>query len=72
MKKICPRCSSSFSCREDRYDLCQCAKTFIATGVRDYVKDEHGSCLCPECLKEANASFHSFGINPKYAVKKNA
>ncbi|SHF42289.1 cysteine-rich CWC family protein [Dysgonomonas macrotermitis] len=66
MKKICPRCSNSFVCREDRTDLCSCTRVYLISGVRDYVKENYESCLCPSCLKETSASFHSFGVNPKY------
>lgn len=65
-KKICSRCSSSFNCREDRSDLCQCTRVYLKPGVRDYVKDNY-NCLCPKCLKDTNDSFFSFGVNPKYA-----
>jgi len=70
MKKICPRCSSSFVCRVDRTDLCHCTHIYLLSGVRDYIKENYGDCLCPQCLKETNTSFHSFGINPKYIEKK--
>lgn len=70
MKKICPRCSTSFVCREDRTDLCHCTHVYLMVGVRDYVKDNYESCLCPKCLKETNGSFHSFGVNPRYQINK--
>ena len=70
MKKICPRCSNSFVCREDRTDLCKCTHTYLIPGVRDYVKENYDNCLCSDCLKETSNSFHSFGVNPKFAVRK--
>lgn len=70
MKKICPRCQKSFGCREDRTDLCSCTRIYVASGVRDYIKDTYESCLCPDCLKETSRSFHSFGVNPIYQVNK--
>ncbi len=70
MRKICPRCSVDFACREDRTELCQCRKTAIKSEVREYVKDTYESCLCPSCLKETNMSFHSFGVNPMYKVAR--
>jgi len=70
MKKICPRCSSTFSCREDHTDLCHCTRIYLLTGVRDYIKESYDECLCPHCLKETNMNFYSFGVNPKYLVKK--
>ncbi|WP_353120926.1 cysteine-rich CWC family protein [Dysgonomonas capnocytophagoides] len=71
MKKICPRCSASFACREDRTDLCHCTRIYLFSGVRDYIIDNYENCLCPKCLKETNSSFHSFGINPKFIVKRS-
>ena len=68
MKKICPRCSTSFACREDRTDLCHCTRTFVVSGVRDYIREEYENCLCQKCLKETSANFHSFGVNPIYKV----
>ena len=70
MQKMCPRCSSSFTCREDRTDLCHCTRIYLLSGVRDYIKENYEKCLCPSCLKETNKSFFSFGVNPKYAIKK--
>lgn len=70
MKKICPRCSSEFKCREDRTDLCQCTRVHLVSGVRDYVRDNYESCLCANCLKETSINFHSFGVNPIYQIKK--
>jgi hypothetical protein len=71
MKKICSRCSSSFNCREDRTDLCHCTHIHLLSGVREYIKEEYANCLCPQCLKETNTNFHSFGVNPKYLIKKS-
>lgn len=70
MKKICPRCSTAFICREDRTDLCHCTRIYLLSGVRDYIKESYENCLCPQCLSETNKSFHSFGVNPKYLVKR--
>lgn len=72
MKKICPRCSNSFVCREDRTDLCSCTRIYLLSGVRDYVKENYDECLCPSCLKETSASFHSFGLNPRFQVNKQS
>lgn len=69
MKKLCPRCSTSFVCREDRTDLCSCSRIYLLSGVRDYIKENYEACLCPNCLKETNASFHSFGVNPRFQQK---
>lgn len=71
-KKICPRCSTSFSCREDRTDLCQCTRTYVVPGVRDYVKENYDNCLCPQCLKETSQNFNSFGVNPKFKINNDA
>ncbi|MFV0468327.1 MAG: cysteine-rich CWC family protein [Dysgonomonas sp.] len=70
MKKICPRCSNSFSCRENRTDLCHCTHIYLLPGVRDYVNESYEECLCPQCLKETNLNFHSFGVNPGYVRRK--
>lgn len=69
MKKICPRCSNEFRCREDRTDLCHCTRIHISSDVKEYVRESY-DCLCPKCLEETSISFHSFGVNPKYMVKK--
>ncbi|MFC4676667.1 cysteine-rich CWC family protein [Dysgonomonas termitidis] len=69
MKKICKRCSASFSCREDRIELCSCRKVSLVIGVRDYIKDNYRDCLCPKCLQEANTSFYAFDVNPKFLNK---
>ena len=39
--KICPRCSNSFVCRQDRTDLCSCTRIYLLSGVRDYVKENY-------------------------------
>ena len=71
MKKICPRCNESFACREDRTDLCQCSRVYVVSEVREYIKESYETCLCASCLKETNHSFYSFGVNPKYLIKRN-
>lgn len=71
MKKICPRCSANFTCREDRKDLCRCSRVYLSSEVKYFIKESYESCLCPECLKETNTSFYSFGVNPQYMVKKD-
>lgn len=71
MKKICARCSADFTCREDRTDLCQCTRTYMVPGSRDFVKDNYSSCLCHQCLKETSSSFYMVGVNPKFATKSN-
>lgn len=69
MKKICKRCSAAFSCREDRIEFCSCRKVSLVRGVRDYIKDNYGDCLCPKCLSEANASYYAFDVNPVFLQK---
>lgn len=71
MKKICARCSNSFTCREDRTDLCQCTHTYMVPGSKDFVKNNYENCLCSACLKEISKSFNGFGVNPKFKVKEN-
>lgn len=70
MEKKCPRCSASFRCREDRIELCSCARTPIVSGLRDYLKDTYEGCLCPQCLHDANSTFYNIGVNPKFLNKK--
>lgn len=72
MEKVCPRCSSSFKCREDRIELCSCSRIRMVIGVRDYLKDNYDTCLCPQCIDEANNSFYSIGINPKFRIKQKS
>lgn len=71
MKKICPRCSTSYTCREDRTDMCHCTRIFLVNEVREYLSAEYSNCLCHKCLRETNMSFHSFGVNPIYKVTNN-
>ena len=68
MKKECPRCSTSFVCREDRTDLCRCSRTHLVPGAKDYAKLNFSGCLCTACLKEISNSFHAFGVNPKFKL----
>lgn len=70
MKKICPRCSESFTCRQDRSEVCRCMHVCLNVGVREYVKQNYDACLCPTCLKETSACFFAMGVNPKYGEKK--
>ncbi len=70
MKKICQRCSASFSCREDRVELCSCRRVSLVSGVRDYIKDNYSDCLCPKCLSETNTYFFAFDVNPKFIKDK--
>ncbi|MFT3993093.1 MAG: cysteine-rich CWC family protein [Dysgonomonas sp.] len=69
MKKICQRCSASFTCREDRIDLCKCKKISLVSGVRDYIKDNYDNCLCPDCLLETSTFFNACSVNPMYLEK---
>lgn len=71
MKKICPRCSNSFVCREDRTDLCHCTRVYLTSNMRSYLAQDYEECLCHKCLRETSANFYSFGINPQYKVLKN-
>ncbi|MDU1903985.1 MAG: cysteine-rich CWC family protein [Dysgonomonas sp.] len=70
MKKKCSRCSADFTCRQDRIDLCGCSDVFLKPGVKDYIKENYGNCLCPQCLKTTNECFYLSGINPRYRIRK--
>lgn len=70
MKKICPRCLSAFTCREDRTDVCRCTHIYMVPGSRDYIKDYFNKCLCPACQKEISDNYNGIGINPKYKLEE--
>lgn len=72
MKKICSRCSNSFVCREDRTDLCQCTRTYMVPGSKDYIKENFDDCVCSACRKEISSSYNAFGINPKFRANISA
>ena len=57
MDKICPSCSSTFTCRVDQIELCNCTKLNLAKGARDYIKATYGNCLCSDCLKKINDKY---------------
>ena len=59
MEKICPRCSASFVCRVDDIELCNCSKIQLSVGVRGYIKDRFGKCLCFDCLQYINQNIKS-------------
>ncbi|WP_110309691.1 cysteine-rich CWC family protein [Dysgonomonas alginatilytica] len=57
MDKTCPCCSSTFTCRVDKIELCNCTKLNLRDGVRQYIKTTYGNCLCFDCLKNLNDQF---------------
>ncbi len=63
MDKICPGCSSTFRCRVDQIELCNCRKLNLKKGVSEYIKVTYGNCLCFDCLKKINEEFVSSIIN---------
>lgn len=54
MEKICPRCATVFVCRVDNIRLCNCGKIILNDGVREYIKQHWGKCLCFDCLTNIN------------------
>lgn len=62
MDKICPSCSSTFTCRVDQIELCNCAKLNLVKGVREYIKVTYGNCLCFDCLKKINDKFSLLSV----------
>lgn len=57
MDKTCPNCSSTFVCRVDQIELCNCVKINLEKGVKKYIKDTYGNCLCFDCLRKVNDEF---------------
>jgi len=52
MKKACPRCGISFTCRPDNITECQCASAKLDDYARAWLKERYQECLCIGCLLE--------------------
>ncbi len=56
MEKICPRCGTSFECRHNDIERCDCAKVPMDAPLRIFLKKNYGErCLCVSCLKKLAA-----------------
>jgi len=63
MEKICPRCFSSFICRNDNIMECWCLEEKIPVAVREYLSLNFVGCLCKSCIKIINNN-HSQILQP--------
>lgn len=52
ISKICSRCQSSFECRFDDIQNCQCNTVSPSTPTRQFLSKTHFDCLCKNCLAE--------------------
>jgi len=50
MEKICPRCNSNFTCRNDQILLCDCVTVALNSDERNYLAMRYSDCLCVACL----------------------
>ncbi len=52
--KNCPRCGSSFECRPENIDQCQCREVQLSAPTLAYLAQTEYDCLCKKCLEELN------------------
>jgi hypothetical protein len=65
MQKVCPRCASVFTCREDNILECGCVQVILSPEQLDYIAGHYIGCLCMSCLNEIQQQVESGlpGIN---------
>ena len=49
--KICPKCSSSFSCQPSDVSNCRCSTIAISEATRIFLTKTKYDCLCNTCLE---------------------
>ncbi|MCT4672589.1 MAG: cysteine-rich CWC family protein [Prolixibacteraceae bacterium] len=52
MKKICPRCKSTFTCNHDKIEVCWCNHIQLDKDAYQYISTHFEGCLCKECTEE--------------------
>jgi hypothetical protein len=52
MKKICPRCNSSFECQNNNILECDCITVTLSAEDYQYVSNNYTDCLCIKCLNQ--------------------
>lgn len=52
--KICQRCQTSFDCRMDDIENCQCNSIDICEAGNYFLKKTKYDCLCKNCLADIN------------------
>lgn len=48
--KRCPRCNSSFNCKTDTVQNCQCKAVLLTPEQLEYIARHYDDCLCARCL----------------------
>lgn len=66
MEKLCPRCSSSFSCGSENVPACQCSSASLDSLQRSYLQMNYHECLCLNCLTEVKNYFYACEVNPRF------
>lgn len=52
MEKICPRCNSSFECRNDNILECDCNTVMLSGEDYQHISKNYTDCLCIKCLNQ--------------------
>lgn len=54
MIKNCDRCHTTFECKTDSIDTCQCSSVELTEETKIYLAKTSYNCLCENCLTEVN------------------
>lgn len=57
--KRCPRCGSSFECKANRVERCDCLGVTLCDAALEELSTHYEDCLCVPCLREINNLFES-------------
>ncbi len=71
MKKVCPRCGTTFDCMHNDILSCHCATVKLDMLQHSYLKENYSDCLCHNCLETVKSSFYVCEINPLYKKKND-
>ena len=70
MEKICLRCTSKFSQKEDRANVYKYTFTYLESDVKKFIRETYDNCICTNCQTIINQNFYSSGVNPKFIKQK--
>ncbi len=54
MNKNCPRCQTTFECKQTDIANCQCSGIQLDSATRTYLQATYTDCLCINCLHFVN------------------
>ncbi|MFN8291248.1 MAG: cysteine-rich CWC family protein [Chitinophagaceae bacterium] len=58
--RVCPRCKSSFECKQGTITQCQCYTVNLTAEQRAFIEQRYQDCLCRDCLGHLSEELHFF------------